>query len=347
MTDALHPARRRAPVMADVARLAGVSLGTVSNVLNTPSLVKAATRARVEDAIESLGFVPNGSARTLAAGRGTLVGFVAVDLGNSYFMDIARGVEEEADRGGYSVLLGNSDVDLRKQTMYLDLFEQASAAGIVLAPFDGPLDEARRLRRRGTRVVLVNWQGDDQESCGVMVDEVLGGRTAAQHLLDQGRRRLAFIGGPLELTAVRHRFEGASQVAREADVPMELVPTHALTVAAGLAVGQDLVDRSPDERPDGIVASADALAAGIVQSLLMGGVSLPREISITGYDDNHFAESTALPLTTIGQPGAEMGRHAMRLLRDELDRPEEHVHETVVLAPRLIVRSSTLAGTIG
>jgi len=342
MTTSTPSSQRRPPVMADVARLAGVSLGTVSNVVNAPDRVRPATRQKVEEAIASLGFVPNTSARTLAAGRGTLVGFVAVDLGNSYFLDIARGVEREADLSHQSVLLGNSDVDLDKQTGYLALFEQAQAAGIVLAPFDGPMDEARRLRRRGVRVVYVNWPGDADESCGVVVDEVLGGRLAAQHLLDQGRRELVFVGGPLDLTAVRHRFEGASAAAREAGVPLQLVTTSALTVRAGLAVGDDLLARGAEGRPDGVVAASDALASGIVQSLLLGGVSIPRDLSITGYDDNHFAQGTTLPLTTVGQPGAEMGGQAMRLLRDELEHPTTHRHETVVLPPRLIVRDSSV-----
>ncbi|MBA8813683.1 LacI family DNA-binding transcriptional regulator [Frigoribacterium faeni] len=342
MTTSTPSSHRRPPVMADVARLAGVSLGTVSNVVNAPDRVKPATRRKVEDAIASLGFTPNTSARTLAAGRGTLVGFVAVDLGNSYFLDIARGVEREADLGQQSVLLGNSDVDLDKQTGYLKLFEQAQAAGIVLAPFDGPMDEARRLRQRGLRVVNVNWPGEPDESCGVVVDEVRGGRLAAQHLLDQGRRELVFVGGPLDLTAVRHRFEGASAAAREAGVPLQLVTTAALTVRAGLAVGSDLLAQDAAARPDGIVAASDALASGIVQSLLLGGVRIPDDVSITGYDDNHFAQGTTLPLTTVGQPGVEMGGQAMRLLRDELDNPATHRHETVVLPPRLIVRGSSL-----
>lgn len=344
MSTSSPPSSRRPPVMADVARLAGVSLGTVSNVINSPSRVKPITRRRVEDAIDSLGFVPNSSARTLAAGRGTLVGFVAVDLGNSYFLDIARGVEREADLSGQAVLLGNSDVDIDKQTGYLHLFERAQAAGIVLAPFDGPLDEARRLRRRGLRVVYVNWPGEADESCGVVVDEVLGGRLAARHLIEQGRRDLVFVGGPLDLTAVRHRFEGASAAAREARVPLRLLPTTALTVRAGLAVGDDLIAQGAPPRPDGIVAASDALASGIVQSLLLGGVRVPADVSITGYDDNHFAQSTAMPLTTVGQPGVEMGVQAMRLLRDELENPQTHQHVSRILPPRLIPRESSHHG---
>lgn len=328
--------------MSDVAKLAGVSIGTVSNVLNTPTAVRASTRERVLDAISTLGFVPNSTARSLAAGRGTAIGFIAVDLGNSYFLDISRGIEREADTLGRRVLLANSDVDLGKQTAHLELFEQARAAGIVLAPFDGPLDEVRTLRRRGTKIVFVNWPGVDGESCGVVVDEVLGGELSAQHLIDHGRTRLAFVGGPFSLTAVRDRFEGASRAARAAPgVTLELITTTKLTVPPGIAVGREIAARPPSARPDGIVSASDALAAGIVQSLVVEGVRVPDDVAIVGYDDNHFADSTLLPLSTVGQPGVEMGHRAMRLLAEEITAPAEHVHETVTLSPRLIVRASS------
>ncbi|MDQ0409411.1 LacI family transcriptional regulator [Clavibacter michiganensis] len=311
-------------------------------MLNSPTAVRASTRERVLDAISTLGFVPNSTARSLAAGRGTAIGFIAVDLGNSYFLDISRGIEQEADALGRRVLLANSDVDLDKQTAHLELFEQARAAGIVLAPFDGPLDEVRTLRRRGTKVVFVNWPGVDGESCGVVVDEVLGGELSAQHLIDQGRTRLAFIGGPFSLTAVRDRFEGASRAVRAAaGVTLELITTTKLTVPPGIAIGRELAARKPSARPDGIVSASDALAAGIVQSLVVEGVRVPEDVAIVGYDDNHFADSTLLPLSTVGQPGVEMGHRAMRLLAEEITAPTEHVHETVTLSPRLIVRASS------
>jgi len=333
---------RRAPLMSDVAKLAGVSIGTVSNVLNSPAAVRASTRDRVLDAISTLGFVPNSTARNLAAGRGTAIGFIAVDLGNSYFLDISRGIEQEADSIGRRVLLANSDVDLGKQTAHLELFEQARAAGIVLAPFDGPLDEVQTLRRRGSRIVYVNWPGVDGESCGVVVDEVLGGELSAQHLIDQGRTRLVFVGGPLSLTAVRDRFEGASRAVRAASgVTLELLTTPKLTVQPGIALGREIAGRAPASRPDGIVSASDAVAAGIVQSLLVEGIRIPEDIAIVGYDDNHFADSTLLPLSTVGQPGLEMGRRAMRLLAEEITSPADHVHETVTLSPRLIQRASS------
>lgn len=329
--------------MKDVASLAGVSLGTVSNVLNNPDVVREATRLRVTEAITTLGWTPNSAARSLAAGGGETIGFVAVDLSNSYFLDIAKGIEEEADKASHMVLLANSDVDLEKQTAYLSHFERARVEGIILAPLDAPMTAPDAIRARGARVVLVNWPGDET-ACGVVVDEVLGGRLATQHLLDQGRKHLVFVGGPLKLSAVQARLDGARRAV--ADTPgatLQVLETDKLTVPEGLEVGTYLADQVADGYVDGIFAAADALASGILQTLLLRGARVPHEVAVVGYDDNHFADSSTLPLTTVGQPGREMGRLAMHLLRAEIAQGDSHVHETRVLLPHLISRASSVA----
>lgn len=330
--------------MSDVARHAGVALGTVSNVLNAPEKVSEQTRQRVHQAVEELGFVRNQVARTLAAGSADLFGFVIVDIGNSFFVDIARGAEQSAVENQYKLLLANSDVDLVRQNLYLDLFNESRVSGILLAPLDAPLDVAERVRRRGCPVVLVNWPGRDGECCGVTVDEEHGGYLATQHLLEQGRRRILFAGGPLSLTAVRERYEGAKRAITESnlDAHLELVETTRLTVPAGLDVGRKLASLPAAKRPDGIFAAADALAAGCAQALIYAGVSVPGEIAIIGYDDNHFTADHVVPISTVGQPGHEMGKIAMEMLIDELKNPD-HLHRTVVLQPNLLARASTMS----
>lgn len=343
MSTAERSGERRPPAIKDVALLAGVSLGTVSNVLNNPGLVRESTRQKVREAIATLGWTPNSAARFLAAGSGETIGFVAVDLSNSYFVDIAKGIEEEADKDSHMLLLANSDVDLEKQTAYLSHFERARVEGIILAPLDAPLTAPNAIRARGARVVLVNWPGDEV-ACGVVVDEVLGGRLAMQHLLDQGRKRLVFVGGPLKLSAIQARLDGAQRAV--ADTPgatLQVLETDKLTVPEGLEVGTRLAEQVADGHVDGIFAAADALASGILQTLLLRGAHVPHDVAVVGYDDNHFADSSTLPLTTVGQPGREMGQLAMDLLRAEIAQGESHVHETRVLPPHLIPRASSVA----
>ena len=331
------------PTMEDVARRAGVSRGTVSNVLNRPSVVSEVTRERVRVAIAELGFVRNHVARSLVVGRANTIGFVIVDLANSYFLDIVRGSEQVADRDAVRLLLANSDVDLTKQDSYLDLFEESRVSGILLAPLDGPMDHAERIRRRKLPVVYVNWPGVEGESCGVVVDEELGGGLAARHVIDAGCRNLLFVGGPLSLAAVEGRLRGVERAVAETNgaVNLQVWETDRITVPAGLSVGSRIAALPPRERPDALVAASDAVAAGAVQALLYEGVKVPDDLLVIGYDNNHFASDHVVPISTISQPGDEMGKIATAMLLEEINRDPEHEHRTVVLEPRLIPRTST------
>ncbi|WP_232531764.1 LacI family DNA-binding transcriptional regulator [Microbacterium halophytorum] len=327
--------------MKDVALRAGVSLGTVSNVLNNPTVVSTATRERVERAIAELGFVRNNAARLLAAGRSDTIGFVVVDLGNSLFLDIERGIEAGLDEQGKRLILANSDVDFDKQKAHLELFEEAQLGGVVLAPLDGPLDAAVAAREHGMPLVLVNWPGDGN-SCGVQADDEHGGYIAAQHLIAQGRTRLMFSGGPFSLSAVASRLRGAERAVAEAPgVSLEIIETERITVRGGTALGDELAARSPRNRPDGLVAAADALASGAIHSLLVAGIRVPEDIAVVGHDNNHFAHDTAVPITSVAQPGHDMGLTAAALLLEEILTPEEHTHRTVTMQPSLVVRSSS------
>ena len=149
-------AQQSSPRIEDVARRAGVAIGTVSNVLNNPDLVAEHTRLKVEAAIAELGFVRNSAARTLAARRTDTVGLVLTNIGNSLFVDIARGAESAAGHGQLKLLLANSDSEAAKQNSYLELFDEARVAGVILAPMDGPLDSALAVQSHGRPVVLVN-----------------------------------------------------------------------------------------------------------------------------------------------------------------------------------------------
>lgn len=327
--------------MADVARHAGVSLGTVSNVLNNPKIVTDETRERVQQAITELGFVRNKSARSLVRGHPDTIGFVIVDVGNSFFLDIARGVEEELDQHNFRLLLANSDVDQAKQDDYIALFAETTVAGLLLAPLDGPLDAARTARSGGLPVVQVNWPGDD-DSCGVVADEEHGGYIAAQHLLERGRTRLAFAGGPFTLSAVADRLAGAQRaVAEVPGATLETIETPRITVRGGTALGEELMQRSARDRPDGLVAASDALGSGAIQVLRLGGVSVPEDIAVVGYDNNHFSHDSPVPMTSVGQPGHEMGATAARMLLEEISSLREHQHRTVKFEPVLYERQST------
>ena len=327
--------------MEDVARRAGVALGTVSNVLNRPQKVSTKTSERVLRAIEELGFVPNRAARVLAAGSSSTIGFVVVDLSNSFFLDMTRGAQRQAASLSMNLLLANSDVDLEREREYLELFAEERVAGVLLAPVGSAPFDMASVKPLTLPTVLLNSEPTD-EACTVSVDDELGGYLATQHLLASGRRRLMFAGDPSFAPPVGHRYSGARRAVEEvAGATLQLVSTAEVQAEDGREVGRGILEHSVGERPDGVVAASDLLALGILQSLLSGGVRIPRDIAVTGYDNNRSAWSSEIPITTLDQPGEEMGAVATRMLLDELREGAAHEHEHTVLKPRLIVRASS------
>jgi len=332
----------RQPSMADVAARAGVAIGTVSNTLNRPDKVREPTRQRVLAAIAELGFVRNDAARSLAAGTSHAVGLVLADMSNSFFVDIARGAEAVMRESDMDVLIVNSDVDPDRELHNLTLLERTRVAGVLLAPLDTPLARAELLPTRAMPTVLVNYESPTGAVSGVVVNERHGGALTVDHLVGLGRRRLLFAGGPLFLTAVRERRDGAlSAAASYPDVTMTTRETSGLTVAHGRELGRELAASAPGTF-DGIVAASDLLAIGIMQSLRdVPGFSVPDDIAITGYDDNHFASEGDIPVTTVSQHGEAMGRAAAELLLRHISDPHTRP-STIVLEPDLIPRRSTL-----
>ncbi|MGN8027559.1 LacI family DNA-binding transcriptional regulator [Microbacterium sp. 22242] len=328
--------------MTDVARHAGVAVGTVSNTLNNPEKVADATRRRVLASIAELGFVRNDAARSLAAGSSSTIGLVIADLGNSYFVDIARGADDAVRRRRMNVLIANSDVDMDRERRNLELFEQARVAGIIMAPLDTPLARSQVLPIRATPTVFVNFESDVHKLSAVAVDERHGGALAAGHLLQLGRRRILFVGGPMLLSAVRGRREGAeAEVAGCADATFEVLETQGVNIRHGRDASREVLRRGPGAY-DGIVCASDLLAIGLTQALTeTAGFRVPDDIAVTGYDNNHFASESSLPITTVSQPGEEMGRVAADLLLEQIADPSTPPR-TVVLPPRLIPRRSTL-----
>ncbi len=329
----------------DVASRAGVSVGTVSNVLNHPGKVSPAATSRVHSAIDELGFIRNDAARQLRAGRSRTVGMIVLDVRNPFFTDLARGAEDQAAASGLSVLLGNSDEDSDRESTYLDLFEEQRVLGVLISPFGDVTERLERLTARGTRAVLVDRSGEGSLFSSVSVDDISGGRMAVEHLVAHGRRRIAFVGGPFGIRQVADRFRGAeAAVAGRGDVSLEVIPVPALSVLAGRDAGDSIVARPQRTRPDAVFAANDLLAMGVLQALVMqgqSGISVPHDIALIGYDDIDFARAAVVPLSSIRQPSALIGQTAMKILLEEVNDPDR-ISRTVVFQPELAVRESTV-----
>ena len=326
----------------DVAAAASVSVGTVSNVLNRPEKVAPSTVERVQAAIAQLGFVRNDAARQLRAGRSRSIGLVVLDTANPFFAEVARGAEERADAEGMSILLGNSDQVSARESAYLDLFREQRVNGVLLTPVELDAAPVQRLAAAGIPVVLVDGELPGEDVPSVAVDDVEGGHLAVAHLLELGRRRIAFVGGPLSIRQVADRLEGARRAL--AEVPgatLEVIELDALTVLRGREAGERIGRRAASDRPDAVFCANDLLAVGVLQgTAILGEVRVPDDVALIGYDDIDFAQATVVPLSSIRQPAREIGATAVELLFEALSgdaRPARHVR----FRPELVVRAST------
>jgi LacI family transcriptional regulator len=327
----------------DVALAASVSVGTVSNVLNRPAKVAPETVARVQKAIADLGFVRNDAARQLRAGRSRSIGLIVLDVGNPFFAEVARGAEARAAEDGMTVLLGNSDERQDRETAYIDLFREQRVNGVLVTPTTDDLGLLERLRDGGVPVILVDREVEDAGFGSVAVDDVEGGHLAVAHLIERGRRRIAFVGGPRSTRQVVDRLEGARRaVAEHPDASLEVIEMPALTVLQGRDAGERLLARDPADRPDAVFAANDLLAVGVLQAFaLMADVRVPDDIALIGYDDIDFAAATVVPLSSIRQPAHLIGYSAVDLLLKDLADPDGGHERRIRFRPELVVREST------
>lgn len=339
------------PRIADVARVAGVSVGTVSNVLNRPAAVSDALRGRVETAIAELGFVRHGLASVLAAGRSRNVGMVALNLNNSLFVDVAQGAQHAARAYGLNVLLADSGDDGELQREHVRFFDEARMAGVLLAPMEDASAQIRMLSSHGRPTIVLNFDPPGSSSVSsVVVDNEQAGFLAASHLISRGCRRLVFLGGggtgdhfqPVRLRRQGVRRAVSDAAARGEPVRFEELDSADLNTPSGRVVGRALLSRGPLTRPDGVIGVTDGLAAGVVEEFVAAGVRIPEDVLVMGCDHNSAAWGGPVPLTTIAMRGREMGEAAIRLLIDELEAPDgAHAHQRVVLEPHLVERAST------
>ncbi|HKC29521.1 MAG TPA: LacI family DNA-binding transcriptional regulator [Jatrophihabitans sp.] len=329
--------------VVDVAAHAGVSLGTVSNVLNRPDRVAPATRDKVMRAIRELGFVRNEAARQLRAGRSRTIGLVVLDVGNPFFTDLAKGVETTAGKSGLSVILCNSNEDNDREQHYLSLLQEQRAFGILITPVGKVTPTMDAIRRGGTPVVLVD-RGSTRRQCSVSVNDRVGGELAVAHLIGQGHKRIGFVGGPMSINQVSERRAGARAAVHAAGLPdtaLTVIETPRLDVASGRDVGDRLAALPVRQRPTAVFCANDLLALGLLQDTTRRQLSVPGDLAIVGYDDIEFAAAAAVPLTSVRQPRAQLGQAAMELLLEEATDPRAHQHRQIVFEPELIVREST------
>ncbi len=276
--------------MKDIAERAGVSISTVSHVINQPQVVKAETIARVRQVMDEFRFIPNAAARQLKVGDSDMLAMVVSDIAEPFWADLVRAVEARAEELGLSVLLADSNFSASREATHLEFFESQRVKGILLAPVDFDLVRLTRLTRRHTPLVLFGQAPSGVPCPSASHDDLVGGRLAVQHLASLGRRRLAFVGGPLSLWPVANRLQGASEAAQDERVDLSILATRDLSFEEGHRVGLELLSGDPALMPDGVLGATDLVALGLLKALCRDGdVRIPQDIAVIGYGDVRLA----------------------------------------------------------
>ena len=322
-----------------VAERAGVSVGTVSNVLNRPESVAPETRERVEQAMAELNFVRNASARQLRAGESTVVGAIVLDLRNPFYTALARGIEDRLLTDGLMLMVASSDENPERERRWLRLFAEQGVRGLLVTPSKETDLHLGRPSRLGIPAVLLDSRSPDYASVGV--DSVSGARQAVRHLLEQGHRRIAHLSGPAQLEQSRERLQGAREAVIEADLDPDavLIVRHlpAMSADDGQRGFIEVMDTEQDA-PTAFFCINDIVAIGVMRELRLRRLEIPTDMAVVGYDDVPFAAELMTPLTSVRQPMHQLGWAAADLLLSGSDTDQHQVFR-----PELIVRESSLS----
>ena len=325
--------------ISDVARAAGVSLGTVSNALNHPDKVRPKTLEAVNEAIARLGFIPNQAARQLAGGESRVLGLVLPRLDHAFSLQIANGAQAESREHGFDLLIASAGNDDILENHYMSYFLGAHIAGVLVQPMASaswkPAVESADIPTVYLDVhsdLITNFVAADNEEQG---------RAMMRHALACGAHHVAVV-GEAAFTQLTLRVRGICDEARTAGAYVELIGHGDWNDARdGYECGRELANRSPRERPDFVIGLTDVLAAGFIDGFMASGLRVPDDILVAGCDGNPLAWSGTVPLTTIASPGNEIGRRGVRYLIACIEGENPSAPCDDLVAPELIVRAST------
>ena len=330
--------------MKRIAAELGVSVTTVSKVLNDQPDIGSATRARVLARVEQLGYRPNAVARSLTLRRTHTLGVVIPDLMHSFFVEIVAGIEGVMSARGYGLLLCSSGEDPRKERSELEMLRARQVDGIVLASAhaSGNTDVLKQITALGGALVLIDRDDHTRVRCHrVITDDEEVGRLATSHLLASGRRAIAHIGGPPVVHAKR-REAGYLAVLHEqgADARPEWIVRGGFMEADGNKAMKSLLALKP--RIDAVFAANDPAAIGAMKAIWDSGRRVPEDVAVVGAGDIAHGDLLRVPLTTVSWSKEEQGRRAAELLLDQIGPHPDGPFRRVVIPPRLVVRDSSV-----
>lgn len=320
-----------------IARLAGVSVATVSRVLNNSDTVKPKNRERVLLAIKESNYQPNLLARQLRTARTSMILVMVSNIANPFCAEVVKGIEEEAEKNGYRILLCNSGSDVERSRSGLALLTGKMVDGIITMDAFSRLPELTTLIGDAPWVQCAEYADAGSVSC-VGINDVDASQHAVSHLVKRGCRRIAMINHDLSYRYARLRERGYKSVLHVSNLPWQQVEyARELSAAAGKAAMERLL--AGDTLPDAVFTISDTLAAGAIRAIEQAGLSVPQDIAVVGFDGTELAEMVSPQLTTIEQPSRDIGCRAVGLLMEKIDNPDAPP-ERIMMDWRFISRAS-------
>lgn len=324
----------------DVAEKAGVSIATVSKVINDTGRISEKTRKKIHKIMEELEYQPSVVASALSGKSTFTIGLTLPDLANPYFAEIARAIEDRGREYGFNVFMCSTDNDARKEEEYYQLFMKKRVDGIIMVSREKHDTMVKKIISEKVPLVMIAREIFSVPVTSVMVDDYYGGFQAGTHLLQQGHTQIAVITENLQEMGSKERLRGCTDAMKEAGIDFNatLSIEGGYTLESGKKAMKQLLEQV--DCPTAIFACNDILAIGAMQAVRELGLQVPADISIVGYDNTILASIVDPPLTTIAQPMQEIGERSVALLVQQI-QSKENVRQRVVLMPDLIVRSST------
>ena len=304
--------------ISDVAREAGVSLGTVSNALNHPEKLRPETLELINETINRLGYLPNQSARQLAGGTTKSFGLVLPRLDHGFSLQIASGAHNEARKHGYDLLIANADNDGILQDHYLRYFMGTQMSGVMVQPMASP-DWHPAMTKMPVPIVHLDIHCSEP-GYYVAADNEAQGRIIAELAVARGARHITVVGRAAFMQLTLRVLGIHKALALHPDIKIEVIDAGEWNTAAdGYSIGAQIAERSGDERPDFVIGLTDVLASGVISALIDKGISVPEQVRVGGCDGNPLAWSGSVPLTTVAPPGYEIGRKGVQLLMEQIE----------------------------
>jgi LacI family transcriptional regulator len=335
--------RRRStgPTIADVARESGVGTMTVSRVVNGGQLVSAATANKVRAAIEKLGYQPNEAARILKGQVPRTIGLIVPNLADPFFSICAHAAQQMAAKFGYTTLLLAAERDPESGTSELAMMKFRNIAGILIAPTDPDcLGQLQEMRKQGIPVVMLDRTFPGLDAGEVMVENDEGAQKAVNHLIEHGHESILCIGYDSQFNSIGLRISGYEKAMQRAGLKPRLA-----VVNGSEAVAPKMLQRLHSAKPPTALFTLNNVTTmKVLEALQRENIAVPQDLAIVGFDDFELAPLLAVPLTTVRQPAAELGRSATRLLLDWIRGSSgsgaRTLHARVVLPTELVIRRS-------